>query len=149
MSDYNANIECKMPIDDVYKTITQDMSKWWTSMSSDFLKVGDRARTDFGGEAYWVFEAKKLHLPSLIELECVEANYIHPDMTADMREEWITTTLRFEIEQNEKSTLVNFTHIGLVPDMGCYDVCKGGWDHFILSSLKNYLDGKPGKPNSY
>lgn len=150
MADYTNTINCNKSPEQAYKAITEEMSAWWTEeINADFLKVGDQAKTSFGGEAFWVFEAQTLNAPNLIELKCVGANYIHPDMTEDMREEWLDTTLRFEISQDSDNTTITFTHLGLVPDMGCFDVCKDGWDHFILGSLKNYLDGKSGNPNSY
>lgn len=33
--------------------------------------------------------------------------------------------------------------------MACYGICKAGWDHYIAGSLKQYLDGLGGRPNSY
>ncbi len=118
-------------------------------MSAQFLKTGDRAKTNFGGEAYWVFEAQVLNPFKLVELKCVKANYVHPDMTENMREEWLNTVLRFEISEDDNMTKIIFIHEGLTPAMGCYDVCSGGWNHYISHSLNDYLNNKDGRPNSY
>ncbi|MEW8430735.1 MAG: hypothetical protein G8D61_13520 [gamma proteobacterium symbiont of Ctena orbiculata] len=44
---------------------------------------------------------------------------------------------------------ITLTHLGLTPGMACYGICKAGWDHYIAGSLKQYLDGLGGRPNSY
>ena len=80
MSNYTVKITCPLSLERIYDAITKHMSDWWTPMSAPFLKVGDIAKTDFGGEAYWVFESTTLKHPSLIELTCLESNFLHPTM---------------------------------------------------------------------
>jgi len=149
MNSYRVSITCPTSAERAYRAVSEEMSAWWTPMSDTFTQPGDRAKTGFGGKAYWVFEAKTLKPPRLIELACVEANYLHPEMTEAMREEWLGTTLRFAFEETNGNTTVTFTHDGLLPEMGCYEVCKGGWDHYILESLNDHLSGRGGKPNTY
>lgn len=116
-------------------------------MSATFDAVGDRAKTDFGGEAYWVFEAKKLDSPKLIELECVVSQMLVDEL--DNPEEWLGTTLRFDISATPTGTEIIFTHHGLTPEMQCYEICHAGWNHYISGSLRDYLSGWGGQPNSY
>jgi len=149
MKNYSATLSCPLPAQKIYQTITESMSQWWTPMSAQFLKTGDRAKTNFGGEAYWVFEAITLDPFKLVELKCVKANYLHTGMTEEMREEWLNTVLKFEISKSSNITKIIFTHEGLTPDMGCYDVCSSGWNHYISKSLNDYLNDKNGRPNSY
>ncbi len=148
MNNYTVDIVCSLPLGRVHDIITRHMSDWWTSMSAQFLKVGDIAKTDFGGQAYWVFEATVLE-PDVIELTCRESNFLHQDMGEHTRQEWLDTVLKFELRSSEGKTVIEFTHIGLTPELECYEVCKGGWDHYLLSSLKNYLHGESGAPNTY
>lgn len=147
MANYNATIRCPIPKEKAYAAIAEEMSAWWTPMSSKFLAVGDRAKTDFGGQSYWVFEAATLDAPDLIELDCCESHMVADDLSDPT--EWLGTRLRFEITEEGNETTIHFTHIGLTPSMECYDLCKGGWDHFILGSLEKYLTGNGGQPNSY
>ena len=150
MSNYTVKITCPLSLERIYDAITKHMSDWWTPMSAPFLKVGDIAKTDFGGEAYWVFESTTLKHPSLIELTCLESNFLHPTMGGrHTREEWLNTTLKFELQKDQNGTVIHFTHIGLTPELECYEICKGGWDHYIIGSLSRYLNGKNATPNTY
>jgi hypothetical protein len=38
------------------------------------------------------------------------------------------------------------THVGLVPDIECYDMCSQGWDYLILKSLLNLITENKGNP---
>ncbi|MES9944060.1 MAG: hypothetical protein ABW080_03765 [Candidatus Thiodiazotropha sp.] len=116
-------------------------------MSKPFSNLGDRAKTDFGGPSYWIFEAVKLNRPHLIVLECCESNMVSDALTNP--EEWLGTRLKFEIAQQDDRCSITLTHVGLTPDMQCYEICKAGWDHYIAGSLKLYLHGEGGSPNSY
>lgn len=147
MSDYTATITTTTSIEKAYLAITERMSDWWTPMSAQFLKLGDKAKTNFGGQSYWVFEAKTLNTPQLIELTCCESNMIWEDL--ENPQEWLDTTLRFDFSEENGVTTLNFTHIGLTRDIACYSVCKEGWDHYFLGSLNKYLNSQHGQPNTY
>ncbi|MEW8496558.1 MAG: SRPBCC domain-containing protein [Candidatus Thiodiazotropha taylori] len=147
MSDYRSSIICPVSPSQAYRAIAEEMDQWWTPMSAPFLKTGDRAKTDFGGDSYWVFEARSLDDAKLIELDCVESHMVSDAL--DDPEEWRGTRLIFEFNEDKAGTEIRFTHLGLTPQFDCYEICKNGWDHYILTSLKNYLDGLGGMPNSY
>ncbi|MES9971353.1 MAG: hypothetical protein ABW092_15070 [Candidatus Thiodiazotropha sp.] len=147
MADYQSSIRCPVSADRAYQAITHEMSMWWTPMSHRFTNIGDRGKTDFGGPSYWVFEAVTLNRPHLILLECCESNMVS-DSLADP-EEWLGTSLKFEISEGNDACTITLTHIGLNPEMACYEICKAGWDHYIAGSLKHYLDDEGGNPNSY
>ena len=142
MKDYKATITTNKSIEIVYKAIAEEMSDWWTPMSNKFLKIGDQAKTDFGGESYWSFEATLLDNPRRIELVCHDAYRIHEGLSDNIRTEWLGTKLVFEIIEENEKTSIDFTHVGLVHELECYEVCKGGWDYFFLESLKKYINLK-------
>ncbi|MBT3054210.1 MAG: SRPBCC domain-containing protein [Candidatus Thiodiazotropha sp. (ex Codakia orbicularis)] len=147
MSNYQTSISCPVPAERAYRAITQEMSAWWTPMSRQFSNIGDRARTDFGGTSYWIFEAVTLNKPDLVELECCESHMVADDL--DDTEEWLGTRLKFDIREQDGRSTITLIHIGLTPGMQCYEICKAGWDHYIDGSLKYYLNGMGGRPNSY
>ncbi len=147
MDNYTTTIHCPVSAEQAYRAISEEMSSWWTPMSGLFKDVGDKARTDFGGDSYWVFTAKTLNSPNLIELECVESRMIMDIL--DDPGEWLGTILRFEISGSDASAEIVFTHLGLNQEMQCFEVCEAGWNHYIPGSLRDYLHGEGGKPNSY
>ena len=140
--DYRAEIVVPASPPAAYRAITEGMSDWWTPMDSRFLKLGDRAKTDFGGESYWVLEAVTLNEPSLVELRCCEAYHVHDGLPDGIKEEWLGTVLRFEIAGTGSGTSITLTHEGLHEGLLCYEVCEAGWNHFFLESLKSHLESE-------
>jgi hypothetical protein len=54
--------------------------------------------------------------------------------------EWEGTDIVFEISEENGKTNVKFTHVGLLPEVECYDVCTSGWTSLITVNLKNLID---------
>ena len=44
-------------------------------------------------------------------------------------------TINWEISVADNATKINFTHIGLVPGIECYNSCEKAWDQYIKDSL--------------
>lgn len=61
--------------------------------------------------------------------------------------EWINTKICFEISREGKQTKLRFTHLGLVPEYECYNICKDAWGNYIHNSLKNLITTGKGLPN--
>jgi uncharacterized protein YndB with AHSA1/START domain len=61
--------------------------------------------------------------------------------------EWVDTDVVFEILPKDGKTEVHFTHVGLVPDYECYDVCVNAWGTYITSSLRDLITTGKGQPN--
>ncbi|AWF79462.1 hypothetical protein BTJ40_00695 [Microbulbifer sp. A4B17] len=147
MPDYTTSFLSPVTQEEAYRAVAEKMSQWWTPTSGPFLAVGDTAKTGFGGQSYWVFRAKALVPQKLIELECIESFMVSEQV--DDPKEWEGSTLRFEFASEPGGTRLTFTHIGLSPEMKCWDMCKSGWDYYLPGSLQEYLKGGTGNPNSY
>jgi len=63
------------------------------------------------------------------------------------RTEWTGTTMAFDIVRTGSQTEVTFTHIGLKPEVECYDVCTDAWTSLIQGSLRQLIEtGKADLP---
>lgn len=62
--------------------------------------------------------------------------------------EWTDTKVVFEISQQDHKTQIRMTHVGLVPEYECYEICKGGWTNYIQNSLSSLISTGKGKPNA-
>ena len=69
----------------------------------------------------------------------------HFNFTRDATE-WVGTEIVFDIARAGDQTEVRFTHIGLVPEYECYDVCQDGW-HTYIDSLRELIVTGTGQPN--
>ncbi len=54
--------------------------------------------------------------------------------------------MSFEISTKDNSTQIHFTHIGLVPEVECYDMCVKGWDQYVKGSLLKLITEGKGQP---
>ncbi|TMR28060.1 SRPBCC domain-containing protein [Nonomuraea zeae] len=65
----------------------------------------------------------------------------------DDQAEWKDTEVVFEISEKGGGAEVRFTHVGLVPQYECYDVCSNAWAGYITGSLRNLINTGTGQPN--
>jgi hypothetical protein len=61
--------------------------------------------------------------------------------------EWTGSDIVFEIADKDDQTQVRFTHVGLVPEVECYDMCTPAWGSYITGSLRDLIATGHGQPN--
>lgn len=61
--------------------------------------------------------------------------------------EWAGTEIVFDVSKKGNTTELQFTHRGLVPEFGCYDICSNAWGSYVTGSLKSLITTGKGKPN--
>ncbi|MEN8136372.1 MAG: SRPBCC domain-containing protein [Thermodesulfobacteriota bacterium] len=130
-----------------YRALTSEFNKWWTDSSGSVTAIGDMVTFRFD-QTYWTMRATKLMTNISVELACIEAHHVHEGLPPTIRKEWEGTKLKWNIQQQGDNTKISFVHEGLVPSLDCYEICKMGWDHFFVNSLKKYLDNGAGNPGA-
>lgn len=148
IKDFSRSITANCSPESAYVAVTAGFDKWWTDHCASLSEVGNIATFRFPPNlSTWTFKAIRLEPYHLVEHECVGANHIMPENPDASRTEWLGSIMRYEISEIGDGSRVNLTHIGLHPELDCYDICEAGWDHFFLSSLKAYLDNGKGNPH--
>ena len=62
------------------------------------------------------------------------------------QQEWVGTTIAFEIVPKDGQTEVRFTHRGLDPAFECFDACSSAWGSLMHSSLPSLITTGIGHP---
>jgi len=62
------------------------------------------------------------------------------------KKEWNGTKIVWKISKRDYLTQIDFTHIGLVPEIECYDNCVKGWNQYVKESLFKLITEGKGKP---
>jgi uncharacterized protein YndB with AHSA1/START domain len=122
-------------LDDVYRALTEidDLSAWWTTDTKGESKVGGALQFRFGAGG---FDMKVLEL--------------HPAthvlwQVVDGPEEWIGTTISFDLKQNDDWTIIHIKHEGWKQPVEFMHHCSTKWAVFLLS-LKSLLETGKGSP---
>ncbi len=141
--DYKKSVIVMSNRELVFKALTEDIDKWWSSIDNSSKKAGDIFKISFGLESYWKFKVLELEKPERIVWECVESHQDHNLRGID--EEWLNSKLYWNISNYNDNVKVQFLHKGLLSTGICYDVCSSAWDFYIMDSLKNFLEFGVGK----
>ena len=60
--------------------------------------------------------------------------------------EWKATRITFEIAKQGGGAEIRFSHLGLVREYECFDVCSNAWGFFINDSLRSLITTGEGQP---
>ena len=63
------------------------------------------------------------------------------------KSEWKGTQITFDISKKGDKTEIHFTHLGLVPEYECFEVCSTAWVSYINGSLQKLITTGKGHPN--
>jgi uncharacterized protein YndB with AHSA1/START domain len=120
---------------DVYKALTtiEGLSAWWTSTTEGESKIGSVLRFRFGNGG---FDMKVLELDPARRVAW---------QVVDGPEEWVGTTVSFDLDQRDDWTIVLFKHQGWKQQVEFMHHCGTKWAVFLLS-LKSLLETGAGAP---
>jgi hypothetical protein len=129
--------------DEVFLAIT-DVRGWWSqNIEGGTEKVGDE----------FTYRHRDVHRCRIRVTESITGKRVRWvvednefNFTED-RSEWTGTEVLFEISPKGDKTEIRFTHVGLVPEYECFDVCSNSWDFYLNTSLRGLIRTGQGLPN--
>ena len=66
------------------------------------------------------------------------------NFTKDINE-WTGTKISFEITEKDGKTELRFSHIGLVPEIECFNDCSNAWAQLVHQSLASLITSGEGR----
>ena len=125
----------KAPAEKVYEALTtqQGLSSWWTQTTAK-PEVGSIAKFTFGPDYFKEMKIEELTPFSKVKWVCLKAY-----------EEWIGTTLTFDLQPNDKGTILFFRHDGWKEYSAEFGGCSFDWALFFRS-LRFFCETGKGFP---
>jgi hypothetical protein len=122
-------------LDAVYQALTsrEDLSGWWTTNTQGDSKVGGILQFRFGAGG---FDMKVLELDPQKRVRW---------QVVDGPEEWLGTTISFDLRQEGDWTIILFKHQGWKTPVEFMHHCSTKWGVFLIS-LKSLLETGKGRP---
>lgn len=144
MDNYNRTIYINTTVDKVYNALTQQIPLWWTEMFTGNADQQDCSFTlRFGNNVFKTIQVKELSPARKVVWIVTDALLNIPELKN--KNEWIDTTIIWEISPQINGSKLQLTHQGLHPAVECYTICADGWQQF-LSSLQQFLEIGKGNP---
>ncbi|MDH3761019.1 MAG: SRPBCC domain-containing protein [Gammaproteobacteria bacterium] len=121
---------------DIYRMLTTDagLSQWWTSDTSGAGDVGSVIDFRFGNDG-----------PRFEVTELVPERLVRWRHYGEMPPAWMGTEILFELQQQEKQTIVNFSHSNWRQADEFLAHCSTKWGVFMMS-LKSSIETGRGQP---
>ncbi len=144
---FRKELHFKAPVSALYAALSTEagLRGWWTQTCTAGALVGEPARFEFG-ESYKLVRIDTLRPDRQVRWQVLE-NRICVEGRNLPANEWAGTTIVFRLNGDTPThTVLRFEHLGLTPELACYDLCEGGWNHF-LASLLRYVETGTGSPH--
>jgi len=141
--NYTCSITTAITAHETFERINR-VSEWWSeNIKGSFKKLNDIFTIHFNfGDTFVIKIVELVKNKKIVWLvtDC-DLTWIKDN------KEWKGTKIRFDISTEHNATQINFTHIGLVPGIECYDGCTKGWNQYINESLLKFLTEGKGLPD--
>jgi uncharacterized protein YndB with AHSA1/START domain len=119
-------------------TTTEGNRGWWTTDCEVGRKPGEEAEFRFDDRRMIAtFKIEKSDPSREVSMVCVRH---------ENNEDWQDTRVTYTIAATPRGTRVELSHTEWRAKTKVYDMCVGGWSHF-MNSLKSYVETGKGTPN--
>lgn len=133
--NYYCSITAKISARDTFKCICK-VTEWWSKNIEGKSKKLNDVFTYYSRESRVTFKITEC-IPDKKIVWYVTDSYLH---WLSEKKEWTNTQIMYEISTKNNPTKIDFTHVGLVPEIECYERCEKGWTRFVTISLPKFLN---------
>lgn len=146
LKDYSFSIESSNSPKNIFKMLL-NVRSWWSGLYSETIqgnsnKLNDEFTFSAGGGVHY----SKQKLVELIPDKKIVWLVTDSNLNfLDKPNEWTETKICFDISNQGDKTIVRFTHLGLVPEIECYESCSSAWSQYIQEFLLPLITKVKGK----
>jgi hypothetical protein len=130
-SDFTTTIVVEQTPKQVFNAINNPQA-WW---SGEIRGSTDKLNDEF------TYRYKDLHMSKQKIVEMIPDQKVAWHVTesqinyAEDKREWTGTKMIFEISELDDKTQIRFTHMGLDPEIECFESCSNSWSQLIRQGL--------------
>jgi uncharacterized protein YndB with AHSA1/START domain len=137
-SDYRKELHIGAAPQTVFDALTTlaGCASWWAPASGSPAPGGELRFTFDDPGAPLVLHVAEADRPAAVAWQVRACDFL-PD--------WVGTAITFVLTPAADGCELRFRHVGLRPQLDCYDQCRAGWDYF-LPSLRDYAESGAGRP---
>ena len=141
--DYTTSFTVDQSLEEVFDVIN-DVRGWWSEeIDGSTDKLGAEFTYRYKDVHYCKMKLIEV-IPHKKVVWLVVDNYFN--FTED-KSEWKGTRITFEVSEKDNQTEIRFTHLGLVPEYECFDICSNAWGSYMSGSLRTLITTGKGQPN--
>lgn len=140
MGNFTTSITLQARDDKIFEGLTGQISEWWTEMFEGSAKeVGQTFTIRFGPEVFKTMRVEELTRNKKVIWWVDDALIDLAELVN--KKEWVNTRIIWDISTIQNGTSLKVTHIGLTPEIECYELCTSGWQSFLYSFNKFVTTG--------
>ena len=142
ISDFSTTILVDQTPEEVFNAVNNPKAWWSGEIKGSTSKLNDE----------FTYQYKDLHLSKQRIVEMIPDQKVVWLVTesiinyAEDKNEWTGTKISFEIAEQDDKTQVRFTHLGLDPEIECFDSCSYSWSRLIQQSLFSLITTGKAEP---
>lgn len=140
-TNFNYTFTVQQTPGEVYNSICQ-ANDWWGNVEGSTTRLNDEFTYKVG--TTWVhFKVTALTPGKKVVWSATDCEL---PWLKD-KKEWKDTSVQFDIAETPEGTKMSMTHVGLTPQVECFEDCKKGWTFYAGDSLKSLITKGKGMPN--
>jgi hypothetical protein len=134
-SDFTTTLVVDQTPKQVFDAVNNPQGWWSGEITGSTNKLNDE----------FTYRYKELHLSKQRIIEMIPDQKVVWLVTesqinyAEDKREWTDTKISFEISEQDNKTQLRFTHLGLVPEVECFDSCSNSWSQLIQQGLYSLI----------
>jgi uncharacterized protein YndB with AHSA1/START domain/DNA-binding transcriptional ArsR family regulator len=135
---FGAQVAIAAPVEDVLAAVTtlDGVAGWWNPDVTGSPEPGGDLTFRFDGPAV-VMHVEHVDPAGLVVWTCT---------ASEVFDDWVGTSVWFDVRPRPGGgSVLAFRHVGLVPELECFGVCRPGWEQY-LPSLAQFVQGDGGSP---